>query len=185
MKNCLIILIAFITVCGTAQFAAAAQKTGKATAIEQASPEKTAAVHEQAAAEGEHGEKEELGTILPLWSVLPFAGILLSIALFPLLAPKFWHHHYPKVSAFWALVMAIPFVLIFKGVALHEIAHIYIIDYIPFIILLWSLFTIAGGIYIKGTLKGSPLVNTIILIIGTALASWIGTTGMYETPYEP
>ncbi|OHD66581.1 MAG: sodium:proton antiporter [Spirochaetes bacterium RBG_13_51_14] len=124
-----------------------------------------------------HDKGESLGTELPLWTVLPFAGILLSIALFPLLAPQFWHHHYPKVSAFWALVFAIPFIFVFKGVAGHEIGHIYIIDYIPFIILLWSLFTIAGGIYIKGTLKGSPAVNTIILIIGTALASWIGTTG--------
>ncbi|MES1241057.1 MAG: sodium:proton antiporter [Acidobacteriota bacterium] len=40
----------------------------------------------------------DLGTQLPVWSALPFAGILLSIALFPLLTPRFWHHHYPKVS---------------------------------------------------------------------------------------
>ncbi|MBN2080025.1 MAG: sodium:proton antiporter [Spirochaetes bacterium] len=132
--------------------------------------------HGEASAEKGHGE-ESLGTILPLWSVLPFAGILLSIALFPLVAPTFWHHHYPKLSAFWALVFAVPFVIIFKGVALHEIAHIYIIDYIPFILLLWSLFTIAGGIHIRGTLKGNPAVNTIILLIGTLIASWIGTTG--------
>lgn len=50
-----------------------------------------------------------IGAILPLWSVLPFVGILLSIALFPLLTPQFWHHHFPKVSAFWALVFAVPF----------------------------------------------------------------------------
>ncbi len=119
----------------------------------------------------------ELGSVLPLWSVLPFAGILLSIALFPLLAPSFWHHHFPKVSAFWALVFAIPFVTVFKGAAMHEIIHIYVIDYIPFIVLLWSLFTISGGIYVKGSLKGTPAVNSVILLIGTILASWIGTTG--------
>jgi len=50
-----------------------------------------------------------LGQRLPLWSVLPFAGILLSIALFPLAAPKMWHRHYPKVIAAWALAFALPF----------------------------------------------------------------------------
>ena len=129
------------------------------------------------AAEGSQHSSQDLGASMSLWWAIPFAGILLSIALFPLLAPHFWHHHYPKVSAFWALVLAVPFVIAYKGVAVHEIAHIYIIDYIPFIILLWSLFTVAGGIYVKGTLKGSPAVNTVILIIGTVLASWIGTTG--------
>ena len=120
---------------------------------------------------------ETIGTKLPLWSVIPFVGILLSIALFPLLAPHFWHHHFPKVSAFWALVFALPFVLVFKGAALHEILHIYIVDYIPFIILLWALFTTAGGILVKGALRGTPIFNTVLLIIGTALASWVGTTG--------
>ncbi|MGA2526031.1 MAG: sodium:proton antiporter [Smithellaceae bacterium] len=119
----------------------------------------------------------DLGTILPLWSVLPFAGILLSIALIPLFAPHFWDHHFPKVSAFWALVLAIPFLYFFREVAVHEIAHIIIIDYIPFILLLWALFTVSGGIYVQGTLKGTPAVNAVILLSGTILASIIGTTG--------
>jgi len=118
-----------------------------------------------------------LGSLLPIWSILPFAGILLSIALMPLFTPHFWHHHFPKVSAFWALVLAVPFLYFFKEVALREIIHIIIIDYIPFIILLWALFTISGGIYVKGSLKGTPAVNTVILLIGTILASVIGTTG--------
>ena len=118
-----------------------------------------------------------IGTILPLWSILPFVGILLSIALMPLFTPHFWHHHFPKVSAFWALALALPFLYFFKSVAVYEIAHIFIIDYIPFIILLWALFTVSGGIYVKGSLKGTPAVNTIILLIGTILASVIGTTG--------
>ena len=119
----------------------------------------------------------DIGTLLPLWSVLPFAGILLSLALIPLFAPHFWEHHFPKVSAFWALVFAVPFLYFFREVAVHEIAHIIIIDYIPFILLLWALFTVSGGIYVKGTLKGSPAVNMVILLIGTILASIIGTTG--------
>lgn len=118
-----------------------------------------------------------LGPLLPLWSVLPFVGILLSIALIPLAFPHFWHNHFPKVSFFWALVFAIPFIYFFKETALREIAHIIIIDYIPFILLLGSLYIVSGGIYIKGTLKGTPAVNSIILLIGTLLASIIGTTG--------
>jgi len=127
------------------------------------------------AAAGDHGPG--LGAELGLWTCLPFVGILLSIALFPLIAPKFWHHHFPKASAFWALVFSIPFVIAYRGDALHEIFHVYIIDYIPFIILLWALFTVSGGILVRGTLKGSPSLNVLLLAIGTALASWIGTTG--------
>jgi len=123
------------------------------------------------------GAAENIGTILPLWSILPFAGILLSIALMPLFLPHFWHHHFPKVSAFWAVIFAAPFLFIFGETALYEIGHIIIIDYIPFILLLWALFTVSGGIYIKGSLKGTPAVNTVILLIGTLLASIIGTTG--------
>jgi Na+/H+ antiporter NhaD/arsenite permease-like protein len=119
----------------------------------------------------------ELGTVLPAWSVVPFAGILLSIALFPLIAPRFWHHHYPKVALFWGLVLVIPFVLVYGGEALHEIAHVAVVDYIPFIILLSALFTIGGGIYIRGSLRGTPLVNAGILAVGTVIASWVGTTG--------
>jgi len=119
----------------------------------------------------------ELGSILPLWSIIPFAGILLSIALFPLLASRFWHHHFGKVSAFWAIAFAVPFLYFFKGGAIHEILHIYLIDYIPFIILLWALFTVAGGILVRGNLMGTPATNTVLLLIGTALSSWIGTTG--------
>jgi Na+/H+ antiporter NhaD/arsenite permease-like protein len=119
----------------------------------------------------------DIGTILPLWSALPFAGILLSIALLPLFAQRFWHRHFPKVSAFWALAFALPFLYFFRAAALHEILHIIILDYIPFILLLWALFTVSGGIYIKGSLKGTPAVNTVILLVGAVLASVIGTTG--------
>lgn len=128
---------------------------------------------EAVAAEG----ATELGKVLPAWSGVPFAGILLSIALFPLLAPHFWHRHYPKVSAAWALLLLVPFVLRYGGPAVHEVLHMAIVDYIPFIILIGTLFTIGGGIYVRGALRGSPGVNTAILAIGTALASWVGTTG--------
>ena len=118
-----------------------------------------------------------LGMMLPLWSCLPFTCMLLSIALFPLVAPEFWHHHFGKISAFWAATMAIPFLMAYKASAFYEIIHIILADYIPFIILLWSLYTVSGGILLKGTLRGTPVTNTVMLIIGTLLASWMGTTG--------
>ena len=124
-----------------------------------------------------HGGHANLGEILPLWSCIPFACMLLSIALMPLLLPNFWHHHFGKVSAFWAAMLGLPFLWAFKGAALYEILHIILADYVPFIILLWSLYTVSGGILLRGSLRGTPLVNTIILIIGTILASWMGTTG--------
>ena len=119
----------------------------------------------------------DIGALLPLWTTLPFIGILLSIALIPLLFPRFWHRHFPKVSAFWAIVFAAPFIFFFREKAFHEIAHIILIDYVPFILLLWALFTVSGGIHVRGTLQGTPAVNTIVLLIGTILASVIGTTG--------
>ncbi|MEN6420472.1 MAG: sodium:proton antiporter, partial [Smithella sp.] len=120
---------------------------------------------------------DPIGEVLPLWSIIPFAGILLSIALMPLILPRFWHHHFSRISAFWAILFALPFIYFFKLAAIHEILHIIIIDYIPFILLLWALFTVSGGIYIKGSLKGTPSVNTGMLLIGTIFASVIGTTG--------
>jgi len=119
----------------------------------------------------------DLGTILPAWSALPFVGILLSIAIFPLVAPHFWHHHYPKVALAWGLLLAVPFVLVYHAPALHSLAHMAIVDYVPFIILIGTLFTIGGGIFVRGSLRGSPLVNAVLIVIGTAIASCVGTTG--------
>jgi Na+/H+ antiporter NhaD/arsenite permease-like protein len=118
-----------------------------------------------------------LGEILPLWSCLPFAGMLLSIALLPLIAPHFWHQHFGKIAALWAACLALPFLVAFKGTALHEILHILLADYVPFIILLWSLYTVSGGILLRGTLSGSPWANTLLLMVGTVIASLMGTTG--------
>ena len=119
----------------------------------------------------------DLGSVLPGWSALPFVGILLSIALFPLLAPSFWHHHYPKVAAAWGAVLAVPFVAAHGEPALHELLHMAIVDYVPFIILIAALFTIGGGIHLAGSLRGTPWTNALLLLVGTVLASFVGTTG--------
>lgn len=116
-------------------------------------------------------------SLSPVWGV-PFAGILLSIALMPLLAPSFWHHHYGKVAAAWALAFLLPFAAI-HGVSLAgvQLVHALLEEYLPFIILLTALFTVAGGIHIRGNLHGAPGLNTAILGIGAVLASFMGTTG--------
>lgn len=128
-----------------------------------------------AAGEGApHLDGGELGL---LW-IIPFVGILLSIALFPLIAPTFWHRHFGKVSAVWALGFLIPFTIAYGfDLALYELVHVALLEYIPFIILLLSLFTVAGGVRLTGRLKGTPAVNTAILLLGTVIASWMGTTG--------
>ncbi len=112
-----------------------------------------------------------------LW-VLPFVGILLSIALLPLLTPSLWHHHFGKISAFWALCFILPFGLRDgAGTTAHALWEVALHEYIPFIILLLALFTVAGGVRITGNLNGSPSLNTALLLVGTVIASWMGTTG--------
>ena len=123
------------------------------------------------------GDGVSIGEDLPLWSTLPFIGILLSIALFPLIAPRLWHQHYPKIAFGWAVLFALPFLAHYGAAAGHEIVHIFLIDYLPFILLLWGLFTVAGGIVVRGTPPGRPGVNTALLLVGTLIASWMGTTG--------
>ncbi len=161
----------------TLRLASASQST-KATSANPTDHGSQSHETDHAADASGHGQGHpNLGPGLPLWSCIPFACMLLSIALWPLLMPDFWHHHFGKISGFWAATLAIPFLYAFRGDALYEILHIILADYVPFIILLWSLYTVSGGILLRGTLRGTPVVNVVILIIGTVLASWMGTTG--------
>jgi len=112
-----------------------------------------------------------------LW-VIPFAGLLLCIATGPLLFHHVWENHYGKISAFWAAMVIIPLYLSFDASAATKgIAFAMLLEYVPFIILLFALYTVAGGIFVRGNIHGSPLTNTAILAIGTILASFVGTTG--------
>jgi Na+/H+ antiporter NhaD/arsenite permease-like protein len=112
-----------------------------------------------------------------VWS-LPFAGLLLSIAAFPLLAPRLWEHHFAKIAGLWALGFVVPCALAFGGMtALTETLHALLLDYFPFIILLFALFVVAGGIRVSGNFIGTPAANTVLLAFGTLSASLIGTTG--------
>jgi Na+/H+ antiporter NhaD/arsenite permease-like protein len=118
------------------------------------------------------------GRVLGFVWALPFIGILLSIALFPLLAPHAWEHHQGKIAALWAALVVVPLALAFgPGTALQALVHTALLEYIPFILLLLALFTVAGGILIRGNIHGAPVANTMLLAIGAVLASFIGTTG--------
>lgn len=109
---------------------------------------------------------------------LPFVGVLLSIALCPLLVPKLWHQHFGKITAAWALAFVVPCMAVFgAATALDGVIHAMLAEYFPFVILLTALFVVSGGIYIRGNLHGTPALNTGILLVGAVLASFMGTTG--------
>ena len=114
-----------------------------------------------------------------LFYIIPFIGILLSIALIPLINHHFWEKNFGKISFFWALSFIVPFYFLTHSFSIvtYEILHVLLLEYFPFIILLLSLFTVAGGICIQGNLIATPKLNLLLLGIGTALASWMGTTG--------
>jgi Na+/H+ antiporter NhaD/arsenite permease-like protein len=112
-----------------------------------------------------------------LWA-LPFAGLLLSIATGPLLFAHAWEHHYGKIAAVWAALVVLPLTASFGPAAAgHAVLHTLLTEYMSFIILLFALFTIAGGILVAGNIHGTPLANAALLLIGALLASVVGTTG--------
>jgi Na+/H+ antiporter NhaD/arsenite permease-like protein len=109
---------------------------------------------------------------------LPFAGLLLSIATGPLLFPRLWHHHYGKITFLWSALTLAPLAAL-QGVpvAVSAFAHALVGEYMSFIVLLFALYVIAGGILVTGNLRGTPLVNAGVMAFGTAIASVVGTTG--------
>jgi Na+/H+ antiporter NhaD/arsenite permease-like protein len=116
----------------------------------------------------------ELARTLPLWSVIPFVGLLLSIAILPLRVPHFWESHKNKglVAFLWSLPVAVYF--LFE--APHELL-LSMKDYSSFLLLLTALFVISGGIVLKGDLRATPEVNVLMLLVGAVLANFVGTTG--------
>lgn len=118
------------------------------------------------------------GAAMSLWWALPFAGLLLSIATGPLLFHHVWEHHHGKIAALWAALVIVPLAAAFGAPAATEaVLHALLTEYMSFIVLLFALYTISGGILLAGNIHGTPLVNAGLLIIGALLASVIGTTG--------
>jgi Na+/H+ antiporter NhaD/arsenite permease-like protein len=112
-----------------------------------------------------------------LWA-LPFTGMLLSIATGPLLFARIWHRHYGKIAAGWVVLTIAPIAIVYgTATALAAVIHAIVADYLSFIVLLFTLYTVAGGILVSGTLRNTPLMNTTVLGLGTLMASVVGTTG--------
>jgi Na+/H+ antiporter NhaD/arsenite permease-like protein len=112
---------------------------------------------------------------LPAWTVLPFALYLLVIAVVPLFLGHFWEKNRNKLIV--ALAASAPVIVYLLSSHGGHLLLDSVKEYIAFIVLLASLFIISGAIYLKGSLAGTPLVNTGCLAMGSVLASIIGTTG--------
>lgn len=114
---------------------------------------------------------EQAKNISVLW-VIPFVGILLSIAIIPLVNGYWWHHNFAKISLFWGLPTAIAMIFVLPERAAHTA-----IEYMSFIALVGSLFVISGGILVRGAFKNTPATNVAVLAIGSVMASLVGTAG--------
>jgi Na+/H+ antiporter NhaD/arsenite permease-like protein len=111
-----------------------------------------------------------------IWSVIPFILILLGIAILPLIAEHWWHSNKNKLIV--SMVLGIPIAIYLISIGrFKDLEHQIILDYVPFVSLLGALFYISGGIVVRGDIKATPLNNSIFLLVGSILASFIGTTG--------
>ena len=120
----------------------------------------------------------ETAVSIPLWMCLPFAALLLCIAIFPIAAPLWWEKHQHWVVLALSAAFLIAYGMLCGGEAAAETAlECMVNDYLTFIVLLFGLFCVAGNITLVGDLAGSPRVNVALLLLGTFLSSLIGTTG--------
>jgi Na+/H+ antiporter NhaD/arsenite permease-like protein len=109
---------------------------------------------------------------------LPFLGILVTIATGPLLFKRFWHRHYGKLAFGWCALTLLPLAAVYGApAAANALTHALLAEYLSFIVLLFALYVVAGGILLTGELRGTPSVNTAMLAFGTLMASVVGTTG--------
>lgn len=118
---------------------------------------------------------------IPVWTLMPFALMLLCIAIIPLFAEKWWANNLHKLSVSLLLGVPVALWMLSNNTAenqfTHHLIHQMAYDYVPFILLLAALFVVTGGIRVKSNIKATPWVNTGFLIAGWMLASLMGTTG--------
>ena len=123
-------------------------------------------------------EGSKAPSTVPVWLCIPFAGLLLCIAVMPLVKAEWWESHQPLVVALWIILMVVPFAFVYgAGKTAETVLDCIVNDYLTFIILLFGLFCVSGNITMEGDFAGSPRVNVGLLALGTLLASCIGTTG--------
>lgn len=179
--------------------ATAVGETAHAIAEDEAAADGPAA---DEAAEGAAGEHGHAGAPPPLWTILPFVLLLGAIAAFPLMhATEHWWesnlHRFYVAGGLGLVTLAYYAFIHHEAIDLHWPAHRVVApqagvqtgfvqtvfanailsEFIPFIVLLFSLYTIAGGIRITGDLRANPLTNAKFMLVGALLASLIGTTG--------
>lgn len=111
---------------------------------------------------------------VPVYAVVPFVLLLLCIAVMPLKFPHFWENNSRK--AIVVAVISLPILVFYLYHDVHRLLE-HVHEYLSFIVLLWSLYTISGGIVLRGNLKASPAINTTFLAIGAIIANLFGTTG--------
>lgn len=116
-------------------------------------------------------EKSEILPVSIFWSI-PFVTLLLSISFIPLINKKWWDRNYPIVSILLGLIVAFHYLNFNPKRFMHSM-----LEYFSFISLIGSLFVVSGGILIKSTRRGTPLVNVVILFIGAVISNIFGTTG--------
>jgi Na+/H+ antiporter NhaD/arsenite permease-like protein len=133
---------------------------------------------EHAEGEDHHEQVAAIGKALPLWTVIPFVALLLCIAILPLTAGHWWEHNSNKaiIAGALAAVMVAYLAGAWGSIGLGALQHV-LMEYVSFILLLGALFSITGGVFVKGSLNGTPLANTGLMALGAVLASFIGTTG--------
>ena len=135
--------------------------------------------HEGGHNEGAHGTAAHAPS---LWSIIPFAGLLLSIAILPLIpaTEHWWESNKNRLAialCFGAVTLAYYWLAYSAEKVVSILEHAVLAEYIPFIVLLFSLYVISGGISLKGDLAARPGTNTAFLAVGAAIASFVGTTG--------
>ncbi|KAI8802587.1 hypothetical protein BJ742DRAFT_832587 [Cladochytrium replicatum] len=115
---------------------------------------------------------------LAIYYAIPFVVLLLGIALLPLFSAHLWERYYWLYGLLCSLSFIIPFAAQYGALqVVYELVHSLLLDYVPFITLIFALYVTAGGIVVEGTLSGTPLTNTLLLLVAAPLASLIGTTG--------
>ena len=108
------------------------------------------------------------------WMILPFAVLLIAMAVAPLLAHEWWERHYAKVAlGLGAITLGYSLFILHDLPRVLEMAH----DYFSFIVLVGSLFVVSGGIHISVQREATPWVNVVLLLVGAVLANFLGTTG--------
>ena len=108
------------------------------------------------------------------WMILPFALLLVAMAVAPLFAPNWWLRHYAKVALGLGAVTLAYYLL---GLNANERVLATAHEYVSFIALVGSLFVVSGGIHFGVKGEATPLANVIFLLIGAVAANALGTTG--------